>query len=290
MTKLTRFINSLQTKLVASFILLILVIAGGTFFYTFGQTKKALLEITRDDLAQMIGLASTQFSAAEVQQLGQLQPGQEQTPAYLALRDKLRHLRVISPNLVNFYILRIEGNQVIFYVDDVADSPAAIGQVYGEPEPRLFDAVNGLQVSDDLYTDEWGTFLSGYAPIQTAAGKSGFILGVDMEATTVIARQNFIGNTIYLVIGISVLFAGILIGIFSLTIIRDIKALNQVAEKISLGDTNVSVGVRRNDEIGDLAQSFGRMVTSLKIMMAADDETSADDGPSDTNVPPAPQS
>jgi HAMP domain-containing protein len=281
MTKLIRFFNSLQTKLVASFILLILVIAGGTFFYTFGQTKQALLEITRDDVAQIIGLVSTQFTAADVDQLNALKPGDEQTPSYLALRDKLRHMRVISPNLVNFYIMRIEGDKVVFYVDDVEDGAAAIGQVYGEPEPKLFDAVNGLQVSDNLYTDEWGTFLSGYAPIETAAGKSGFIVGVDMQATTVIARQNFIGNTIYFVSGLAVLFAAVLISIFSLTIIRDIKALNQVAEKISLGDTNVSVGVRRNDEIGDLAESFGRMVASLKIMMASDvpasDEPAAED-------------
>jgi adenylate cyclase len=49
--------------------------------------------------------------------------------------------------------------------------------------------------------------------------------------------------------------------------IRDIRALNDSAEKISTGDTNVLVTVVRNDEIGELASSFSRMVSSLKIMM-----------------------
>jgi HAMP domain-containing protein len=72
--------------------------------------------------------------------------------------------------------------------------------------------------------------------------------------------------------GFAILIAGVIIGLFSLTIIRDIKKLNKVAEKISMGDTDVSVDVHRKDEIGELATSFGRMVASLKIMMAVDGE------------------
>jgi adenylate cyclase len=53
--------------------------------------------------------------------------------------------------------------------------------------------------------------------------------------------------------------------------IRDIRKLNDTAEKISMGDTGVMVDVKRNDEIGELADSFSRMVASLKIMMADDD-------------------
>ena len=88
-----KFLNSLQTKLIASFVLLILVIAGGTFVFTFGQTKKALLEITRQDVEQIIGIASTQFSVDEIQAISQLKPGQDDTPAYLALKQKFQNLR-----------------------------------------------------------------------------------------------------------------------------------------------------------------------------------------------------
>ena len=59
--------------------------------------------------------------------------------------------------------------------------------------------------------------------------------------------------------------------IFSLTIIRDIKKLNRVAAEISTGNTKVTVDVRRKDEIGELADSFDRMVASLKIMIEDED-------------------
>jgi len=264
-----KFLNSLQTKLIASFVLLILVIAGGTFVFTFGQTKKALLEITRQDVEQIIGIASTQFSVDEIQAISQLKPGQDDTPAYLALKQKFQNLRSQSKNIVNFYIMRVEGGQVVFLLDDAdpTDNPAKIGQVYQSPEAKVFAAVDAVQVSDNTYTDEWGTYLSGYAPVKGQDGKTAFLIGADMEATTVIERQNFIGNTIYLIMGIGILIAGIIIGLFSVTIIRDINQLNRAAQKISMGDTDVRVDVHRKDEIGELADSFSRMVASLKIMM-----------------------
>lgn len=268
-----KIINSLQTSLIASFVLLILVIAGGTFIFTYGQTKTALLEITRDDLHQMIAIASTQISPDEIQALLKLQAGEDETPAYLALQKKFRDMRALSKNIVNFYVMRVEGDKVMFLLDDLplADDPAQIGQEYDQPEAKVFSAVNGIEVSDNLYTDEWGTFLSGYAPVKDANGKTAFLIGADMLAQTVIDRENFIGSTIYLIMGIGILIAAAIISLFSVTIIRDIKKLNLAAEKISMGDTDVHVDVHRQDEIGELAASFERMVASLKIMMSMDD-------------------
>jgi len=268
-----KILNSLQTKLIASFVLLILVIAGGTFFITFARTKEALLEITRDDLQEIIGIASTQIGPQDVLAISQLLPGQDGTPAYLALRHKFQEMRSLSKNIVNFYVLRVDGRQITFLLDDVdpTDDPALIGQVYQEPDPRVFEADNSIQVSENIYTDEWGTYLSGYAPVKGADGKTAFLIGADMLATTVVERQNFIGNTIYLIMGIGILIAALLIGLFSVTIIRDINKLNRAAQKISIGATDVTVDVRRQDEIGELADSFERMVTSLKIMMDTDE-------------------
>ncbi len=135
---------------------------------------------------------------------------------------------------------------------------------------RIEAAQIASTASEEFYTDKWGTFLSGYAPIKDAAGNTVAILGVDMDATDVMARQDFIGNTIYIVIGVSVLLAGAIIAGFSRTIIRDIKLLNESAEKISMGNTDVTINVKRGDEIGELADSFSRMVASIKILTMTD--------------------
>ena len=125
-------------------------------------------------------------------------------------------------------------------------------------------------VDDDFYTDKWGTFLSAYAPIRDSSGTVVGLLGVDMKRDRVVARQEYIDNTIYFVMGAGILLAGLFILLFSKTIIRDVQHLNDVANRISTGDMDVDIDVSRKDEIGELADSFGRMVASLKIMMTVE--------------------
>ena len=88
-----------------------------------------------------------------------------------------------------------------------------------------------------------------------------------MASDRVIEKQEFIGTTIYYVMAVAIVLAGFFILLFSKTIIKDIHELNRVANAISMGDMDVDMDVRRKDEIGALAESFGRMVASLKIMM-----------------------
>lgn len=87
-----------------------------------------------------------------------------------------------------------------------------------------------------------------------------------MLATTVVEREDFIGNTIYLIMGVGIHIAALIIGLFSVTILYDIKKLNQAVQRISTGETDVRIEVRWDDEIDELSDSFERMVTSLKIM------------------------
>ena len=122
-------------------------------------------------------------------------------------------------------------------------------------------------VDEDFTSDKWGTFLSGYAPIRNSQGAIIGLIGIDMASDRVIEKQEFIGTTIYYVMAVAIVLAGFFILLFSKTIIKDIHELNRVANAISMGDMDVDMDVRRKDEIGALAESFGRMVASLKIMM-----------------------
>ncbi|MFA6364272.1 HAMP domain-containing protein [Methanoregula sp.] len=265
--------NSILTKLTASFIILILLISGLTFIYTYGATKDALKESMRDELTQVAGVMATQIDGDSIVLLNK---GDETTPAFLAQRDKLVNMRSTSSDITNAYIMKKSGNDIVFVVDDEwgTESDAAhIGEVYNSDfSSTIQDGFSAPTATPGIYTDAWGTFLSGVAPIKDSKGNVVAVLGVDMKADKVIERQNFIGNTIYLIIAVSALIAGILIALFARSLIRDINSLNETANKISMGDTSVTVNVRRKDEIGELADSFSRMVASLKIMMDTDEK------------------
>lgn len=261
--------HSLQTKLTVSFIVLILVVSGLTFVYTYGETKNALKETTQEELR---GLASVIATQIDGDAMAALQPGDEETPVFIAIRDQLQTIRLSNPDILYIYTMRQVGDTVEFIVDaDYGiDDGAAIGEIYDETVPDLLAGFSAPSADRDFTTDEWGTYLSGYAPVRDSKGTVVGLVGVDMDSNRVLQRQAFIGNTIFIIIGIAVLIAGGIIALFSRTIIRDIRRLNETANAISTGNTGVSIGVERTDEIGELADSFGRMVASLKIMMDVD--------------------
>ncbi|MCD1293630.1 HAMP domain-containing protein [Methanocella sp. CWC-04] len=264
---MVKFLNSLQTKLTISFIILILVISSLTFFYTFNETKSALKETMRDELKAVAAATATQMDGDKV---AMLKAGDEGTPEFLSIRDQLWAVQNSNPDIKYVYIMALNGDEVQFVVDGSygkEDDAAMIGDVYDEAPEDLINGFTAPSADREFTTDEWGTYLSGYAPVYDSKGNSVGLVGVDMSSDRVIEKQNFIGYTIYIIVGLAILIAGAMIAFFSKTIIQDIKKLNENANKISMGDTNVMVDVKRNDEIGELADSFGRMVASLKIMM-----------------------
>jgi adenylate cyclase len=173
--------------------------------------------------------------------------------------------------------MKKDGDKLFFMVDPDygnADDPGAeIGEEYEDFNDEMLTAFTTPSVDSEFTTDKWGTLLSGYAPIQDTKGNVVGIVGVDMASDLVIAKQNFIGKTIYIIIAISILLAASFIFFFSKTIIKDIRKLNNIANDISMGNMSVSMDVERKDEIGELAESFGRMVASLKIMMMHDNSS-----------------
>ena len=267
-----KIIYSLQTKLIASFILLIVVIAGGTFFYTFSETKKALKETMRDELKAVASVVATQLNGDT---LAILKAGAEKKSGFLKIRDQLLSIRSSNPDIKFVYTMRNESGKVSFIVDadyGNKEDAAKPGDEYEKTNPRLMEGFQKSSADDEFTVDQWGSVLSGYAPVKDSKGINVALVGIDMDSNRIIMKQNFIGNTIYIIIGISILLAAVIIGMFSLTIIRDVKKLNSNATEISKGNTNVTVEVKRKDEIGELAESFSRMVASLKFMMMDQDK------------------
>lgn len=264
--------NSITTKLTAGFVILILIIAGMSVLYTYGATKSALKETTREELTALASLSATQIDGDAVKSL---KPGDENTPAFNKLRDQIYKMEKSNQEILYIYLMRQEGDTISFIVDadyGKTEDAASIGDVYDSPTPDMREGFTRGSADKEFTTDQWGTVMSGYAPVFDSNGSSVGIIGIDMSANRVMDRQDFIGNTIYLIILIGLIITGLIIGFFSKTMIRDIKSLNDSAARISSGDMNVFVTVKRKDEIGELADSFSRMVSSLKIMMMDDDD------------------
>lgn len=64
---------------------------------------------------------------------------------------------------------------------------------------------------------------------------------------------------------ISIIMAVCLSLLLAKSITRPLLRLRDVAEKVSMGDMNTSFSIKQNDEIGQLAKSFERMLTAIRF-------------------------
>ncbi len=182
---------------VIAIVIILIVAIAGLQLYAYTTERDALKESIKDELKTAAGIMATQVNATA---LAALRPGDENTPQYAALVNQLRTMRSMNDQIVNAYIMKVSGDGTItFLVDDLAledpQGSAKIGQPYAPPGAiRIFEALSLPTTSDDVYTDEWGTFISGYAPVDdSAAGSSGntvAVLGIDMAASDYHARVN----------------------------------------------------------------------------------------------------
>jgi adenylate cyclase len=234
--------------------------SGLSFFYTYFETKKAIKSLTENELK---GLASVAAAAVNADVLLSIKPGDDGKPAYLSISDMLYKMQMSNRDIKYIYIYtHNDPKRVKFLVDaeyghgmDVAKA----GEIYNETTPAMMEGLNQAAAEDEFDTDKWGTFLSGYAPIKDKNGKSFAAVGVDMLAAKVIEKQNFIGDTVYIIIAIGIVVSAILITLISIPMIRDIKMIDTAAKDIVKGCKEITVKVTRNDEIGELADSIRKL-------------------------------
>lgn len=265
--------HSLQVKLTVSFVLLIVLTSALTFFLTYGETKDALRDMMR---RQIVSIASVVATQVDGDGLAAVRAGDEATPGFVRIRDLLYRAEKADPDIRYVYSFRAHGDTLVEFVVDgeygKSDDAAAAGEVYDETTPAMIEGLRRPVAEEEFGADKWGEFLSAYAPVRNSKNEFVGAVGVDMLSSTVAERQKYISGTVFLIFAVAIAAAGIIVMVFSMTIIRDIKRLNRVAESISRGDLDVSIDVVRKDEIGDLADSFSRMVSAIKILKADGDK------------------
>ncbi|HOI12838.1 MAG TPA: hypothetical protein PLG75_03220 [Methanoculleus sp.] len=123
--------------------------------------------------------------------LAALKPGDETTPEFIAIRDRLAAFRDANPWVLYVYTMRKVGDTVEYVVDAdyrPGDEPA-IGSIYQstEDDSKLLAGFAGPSAESELSTEEWdnetATIISGYAPVKDSAGAIVGIVGVDMGSS-----------------------------------------------------------------------------------------------------------
>lgn len=158
------------------------------------------------------------------------------SPIFEELKNKLWDMREKGTEIANAYTMRkLENGDYVFIVDGSAKDQNAVGDIY-PPESKsemLIKALNATPqtiekyVEPEIYKDDWGVWLSAYAPIFTSEGKLDAIVGIDVSAKSIHEHQ----RTYLLTIFIASLFVILITLPFVFKLMNFIRSINAEVEQ-----------------------------------------------------------
>jgi methyl-accepting chemotaxis protein len=211
------------------------VVLGSTLYFYF---RTQIRQQLRQHLRDVVSLAAARVSGEEH---ALIQPGNDQnTPNYRHIVSTFQGVTMTGSTIADIYTMRLNDNgEIIFVIDTDEEDPAAIGDIYSDPGPILaanFSTMDEPMVEGDFYTDQWGTWLSGYAPIYSSDGEREAVLAIDISAETVIGRER---QLLWIVVLISITVTAIATGLgwwWAHRITQPLLQMVRMAASIAEGD------------------------------------------------------
>lgn len=259
---------SLQTKLWFSFSFLTIVISALLTFALYQTVRIRLREDLRRRLYDIVNISALQVDGDAHATL--IDPAQEGNAAYMDIKHFLQDIRDRGHDIRYVYTWRRNADGQLIFVVDAETDPEEIshlGDVYTSGEPSVLAEIAALDhtmVDKEFNADEWGIWLSGYAPFYRSDGQMEGILGIDIAASNVLAYERRFLWIALGVLGVAVPVASLLAWLVGRKLSAPIIKLTAASERIAGGDLSCRVAIQSNDEVESLANSFNNMTEALQ--------------------------
>jgi diguanylate cyclase (GGDEF)-like protein len=251
---------SIRLKLFFSHILAVLLVSGsiGTYFYA--SAADTLMEGLKERLQSSAALISQMLDADNLRTVTTAEDTKQRS--YNDTLQTLRELRRMNPDIAFLYVMRQQGGKVFFVVDsDESEQQAQPGQEYTTVLPGLIQGFTGVSVDQEIAADQWGAFLSGYAPLKHGRGE--YLVGIDMRADKVHSKYKDLRisgfYSLVASIALAFLFSKYLAARFTGPIDLAIDRCTAIAK----GRLDEQICLTTNDELARLLEAFNEMSTAL---------------------------
>jgi putative nucleotidyltransferase with HDIG domain len=249
--------------------------AGLVLLTTLGILLSGLLQYRSQDRLLRQSLGSLLLNIARTGSLlidgnmhqAVVEAGRNDTAAYNAIREQLRRIQQVNQLADAVYTLsNVEGGMARFAVISQGNVP--VGEPYrlaSEIQPVLNRVLaDGTPAYTDIYRNEHGVWITAFAPIKNAAGKTVAALDVDFRADVYLSELAKVRRRLYLyslAAAVLALAVGILL---ARHITRPVAQLAALARGVVEGDLTTRVHVHARDEVGMLGNVFYLMVDRLQ--------------------------
>jgi two-component system cell cycle sensor histidine kinase/response regulator CckA len=257
---LMKFNLPIHRKLFLSHFLAVLLVCGTAGVYFYLSAVENLKVSLQSRLSNSAALLSQILDATKLDSIRQ--ESDQALPVYREYLKLLRIFRRANPDIAYMYVMRRVGDRIYFVIDsDETEAQALPGREYLTAVPALLEGFSHPSVDREIVTDEWGSTLSGYAPLK--GGEGIYLIGIDMDATEVhnkFRKLQFSG-LICLLFGCAL--ALFLSRFLASRVTTPISLLISRCKAIAEGQFDDQVTFRNRDELDGLITAINDMSTRL---------------------------
>ena len=265
-----RFLNKFKVRNSTGFFILASICVSVALVILFFIIRGQIRQQVQIKLKDIAGIVAKQIDGDLHASL--VEPSQENSPEYIQIRCFLQEVRDSTTDLAYVYTMRIQNGQVVFIVDAETDQNLVshLGDVYQDIDPAVFENILNITapvVDKTFYTDQWGTTMSGYAPIFTSDGRRDAILGVDIRLESVLRAELQTLLWIFIVFIIFICITGFISWQFYLGYSRPLSTLTEGVQQLSQGDYNYKFDIEGPDELSSLVKSVSALAENMNGMV-----------------------
>ena len=157
-----------------------------------------------------------------------------------------------------FFILASNDGTVIYHPNEAYKN---MNVAETEMSENIIKQITDKQEGLIDYTTD-GVEISGYV---TPVGDTGWVVASGMPQDEFNLVESQVRQSVFLIFGVAFLIIILIIFLISKMIVSPLKQLALASDKLALGDVDVKIeGRRTNDEVGELAESFEKMVDNIR--------------------------
>lgn len=228
------------------------------------SVKNVLLEGLGNEAIKSAFVAAGDVEPTELE--GILEGGAAPSPGWDRLISKLAEVqsRLGASGVENVYVLAVKDGSLFIVGDPTGeDLPFAVEDtVYVGLKTRVLES--GIaEYTPTPYTDEYGTWISGYVPILAEDGRVLAVLGADLPLGAFPLATRIVARTLALSFLPALLFAVLASILFSRRLTRPVGVITAGIRRVQQGDFETDLAVTSGDEFGDIANAVNEMTAEL---------------------------
>lgn len=271
------FRSRLVVKISVTLLFILVILSSSLIYIQIQNTKKASEEAIGNFSIHTAEAYAGQFDWKSYETY--MKDAQE-NDEYWRLREELNRYRLQIGALYVYTVKIDEKGQPLILIDGQpkgSDAASPIGEVTDMPKEAIQAILKGQSAKSGIIeNEEYGEYLSSYAPLRNSAGAVIGALGIDTDvsvAQTVyreVMRQN---TPLFVMMGVITLIVFMLISLFMSRALRPLGIIVKGAEAIARGDlveakAHLSTtNVKSRDEIGQAYAAMLQMSDRLGVTL-----------------------